>query len=386
MTSKILTSAIPLPSASSRAFRTTLARLVSPLRRVRPRVPFFELAIHRIPTLALYRNLLRHAPDDNIRTRVRYLFRKHQHATGTEKTRLELLKGYKWLKAFKKASEGDEKQHAILTRYSRLIAAKVEKEHWKRLVRAEVAWQARLRSRPILTGTLIKPTLYNPPLPRMKPQPPAISQIILARMRTRIRRVARAEQLEEDMKDLRREAAFEDDIARVAGGRFFERVYSGEAQSEWLRPLRAARAELEVLLDRDIARSQMPVSPALAATLRAARREKVANKTRERMRERRGEILRCTVKRARQGPPAHVLVRMTAAERRADQIIRGVGEAGYVGMIKRRMGMKLRDGGKALARENGTDLGGERLEKLREMETEYWIEKNKRMRQRSNIQ
>jgi hypothetical protein len=67
----------------------------------------------------------------------------------------------------------------------------------------------------------------------MKPQPPAISQIILARMRTRIRRVARAEQLEEDMKDLRREAAFEDDIARVAGGRFFERVYSGEAQSEW---------------------------------------------------------------------------------------------------------------------------------------------------------
>jgi hypothetical protein len=141
-----------------------------------------------------------------------------------------------------------------------------------------------------------------------------------------------------------------------------------------------------VLLDRDIARSQMPVSPALAATLRAARREKVANKTRERMRERRGEILRCTVKRARQGPPAHVLVRMTAAERRADQIIRGVGEAGYVGMIKRRMGMKLRDGGKALARENGTDLEGERLEKLREMETEYWIEKNKRIRQRSNIQ
>ncbi|KAJ7902558.1 hypothetical protein B0H14DRAFT_3707585 [Mycena olivaceomarginata] len=267
--------------------------------------------------------------------------------------RLELLKGYRWLEAFQNASEGDKKQRAILARYSRLIAAKVEKEHWKRLVRAEVEWQARLRSRPILTGTLI----------------------ILTHMRTRIRRVARAEQLDQDLHDLRREAAFEDDVARAAGGRFFKRVYSGDAQSEWLRPLRAARAELEALLARDIARSKMPVSPALAATLRAARREKVANKTRKQ----RGEILRCTVKRARQGPPAHVLVRMTAAERCADQIIRGVGEAGYVGMVKRQMGVKLRDGGRALARENGTDLEGERLQRLKEMETEYWVEKNRRI-------
>ncbi|KAJ7239952.1 hypothetical protein B0H12DRAFT_1204141 [Mycena haematopus] len=370
------------PSASSRAFRASLARLVSPLRRVRPRVPFFELAIHRIPTLALHRNLLRYAPDDNIRTRVQYLFRKHQHATGTEKTRVQLLKGYKYLEAFKNASEGDEKQRAILARYSRLIAAKVEKEHWKRLVRAEAA---RLRSRPILTGALIKPTLYNPPLPRMKPQPQAISRIIFARMRTRDRRMARDQQLLDDIFHLKREAAFEDSIARFVGGASFERVYSGDAESEWLQPLQAARADLQVLTGRDVARSQKPVSPALIEMLRAARREKVANKTRERMRERRGEILRCTIGRARKGPPAHVLVRMTAAQRRADRIVRGVGEVGYVGMVKRRMGVKLRDGGKGLARENGKDLEGEGLERLKKMETEYWMEKNRRRRKNLDI-
>ncbi|KAJ7320891.1 hypothetical protein DFH08DRAFT_1034772 [Mycena albidolilacea] len=322
--------------------------------RATPRA-LFELAIHRIPTLALYRNLLRHAPDDNSRFVPPY-------DISFDNTSMQLV-----TQGIPNASEGDVKQRAIFTRYSRLIAAKVTSQ----------AWQARLRSRPNLTGTLVtEPTLCNPPLPRMKPQPPAISQIILTRMRTRIRRVARAEQLDQDMHDLRREAAFEDDVARAAGGCFFQRVYSGDAQSEW------PRAELEVLLARDIARPQMPVSSALAATLRAARREKVANKTQER----RGEILRCTVRRARQGPPAHVLVRMTAAELRADQIIRGVGEAGYVGMVKRRMGVKLRDGGRALARENGTDLEGERLQRLKEMETEYWVEKNRRMRQKLDVQ
>ncbi|KAF7345506.1 hypothetical protein MVEN_01569100 [Mycena venus] len=396
-----------LPSASSLAFRANLARLISPCDVYALACRSMKLAIHRIPTS---RTLSKPPPirprrqlariQEQIRTRVRYLFRKHQHATGTEKTRRELLRGYKvrslcaqsdyyancailsGLEAFKKASEGDEKQRTPSSTATRGSSPrKVEKENWKRLVRAEVAWQARLRSRPILTGALIKPTLFSPPLPRMKPQPSAISQIILTRIRTRERRLARDEQLSEFMNDLRREAAFEEGIVRSAGGPFFERVYSGDAEQEWLYPLKAARADLGALLERDIARSQMPVPPALAETLRAARREKVANKTRERMREQRGEVLRCTIERARKGPPAHVLVRMTAAERRADQIIRGVGEVGYVGMVKRRMGVKLRDGGKGLARENGTDLEGERLEKLREMERQYWIEKNRRSRQ-----
>lgn len=56
------------PSHDSLTFRANLARLVSPLRRVRPRVPFYQLAAHRIPTLwTLYRGLLRKAPTDDVR-------------------------------------------------------------------------------------------------------------------------------------------------------------------------------------------------------------------------------------------------------------------------------------------------------------------------------
>lgn len=57
-----------LPSVESQTFRANLAQLLSPLRRVRPRVPFFELAAHRIPTLwGLYRGLLREAPTEDVR-------------------------------------------------------------------------------------------------------------------------------------------------------------------------------------------------------------------------------------------------------------------------------------------------------------------------------
>lgn len=55
------------PSPQSLAFRANLAKLVSPLRRVRPRVPFFQLAAHRVPTLwGLYRSLLRDAGSENV--------------------------------------------------------------------------------------------------------------------------------------------------------------------------------------------------------------------------------------------------------------------------------------------------------------------------------
>jgi hypothetical protein len=59
---------VPPPTASSLAHRAEIARLISPLRRVRPKVPFYDLAAHRIPTLwTLYRGLLRHAERENVR-------------------------------------------------------------------------------------------------------------------------------------------------------------------------------------------------------------------------------------------------------------------------------------------------------------------------------
>ena len=77
--------------------------------------------------------------------------------------------------------------------------------------------------------------------------------------------------------------------------------------------------------------------------IREARREKVRNRTREHERVRRGFVSKAVLRRSRKGPPAHILVKMTDWERRADQISRGVSEVGYVGMIKAQLGMKLKD-------------------------------------------
>lgn len=56
------------PTPQSLDFRTNLGRLVSGLRRVHSRSPFFKLAAHRIPTLwSLYRGLLRASPTEHVR-------------------------------------------------------------------------------------------------------------------------------------------------------------------------------------------------------------------------------------------------------------------------------------------------------------------------------
>ena len=86
-----------------------------------------------------------------------------------------------------------------------------------------------------------------------------------------------------------------------------------------------------------------PYPPHLLDALKRARREKSENKTRERERERRGEILASTLRRRRKGPPAHVLVNMTPEQRRMDKIARSPSYAGYVRLVKKRLGFRMKD-------------------------------------------
>lgn len=108
-------------------------------------------------------------------------------------------------------------------------------------------------------------------------------------------------------------------------------------------PIVDLQTELRKGFDRDVRRARSPYPPKLLAEIKEARREKIRNKTRERERERRGEILPCTIKRSRKGPPAHILAKMTPEKRRADKAVRSVSEVGYVGMMKSRKGMKMKN-------------------------------------------
>lgn len=115
---------------------------------------------------------------------------------------------------------------------------------------------------------------------------------------------------------------------------------------------------------RDSQRILTPFSPELLERIAAARRERAANKIREREREARGEELTSTIRRARKGPPAYMLHRMTVKQIRMDKVARSsVSESGYVGYVKQKLGWKLKNEDPWKAEDGDAD-DQERLEKM----------------------
>ncbi|KDR82947.1 hypothetical protein GALMADRAFT_57643 [Galerina marginata CBS 339.88] len=329
--------------AESLAFRAKLAQLVSPLRRIRTRTPFFRLAAHRIPTLwSLYRGLLRNSPTEHVKFRVRLLFRENRHLTGVAKTRERLNLAYKYLDFFRKATDGDKHCQDVMLRYSRLIEMKRDKARMTRLMCEELNWLEQRRNQPIMTGSFIRPSLFNVPLPRLKPQPQATSMIFSKRIKARQWRHDRKKELEEQLADLAIERQFEEGLRRLVGFSF-PTCYSGPAAAEWTQPILDAIEGIKDSQRREQVRAATPYPPELIKSVFEARRERIRNKTREKERERRGEVLKSTLKRQRRGPPAHVLAKWSPERRAMDRVARSLSEVGYVALVKRRLGFKLKD-------------------------------------------
>jgi hypothetical protein len=110
-----------------------------------------------------------------------------------------------------------------------------------------------------------------------------------------------------------------------------------------VRPIREQQLAIQQTFNLEIKRLLSPYPPPLIDALKRARRDKVENKIRERERERRGEILAITQRRRRKGPPAHVLVNMTPEQRKMDKIARSPSNAGYVRLVKKKLGFRMRD-------------------------------------------
>jgi hypothetical protein len=109
--------------------------------------------------------------------------------------------------------------------------------------------------------------------------------------------------------DLRVENQFESSLAAM-GGAQFEHLFSGQQhRAAWSAPTESCLADFRAAFQRDAARAMRPTPADLLRQLRAARREKIANKTHDREREARGEVLSATRRRACLGFPAHVLAR-----------------------------------------------------------------------------
>lgn len=350
-------SVVPIPLPCSAAHRIRIASVISSLKRVRPRVPFYKLSAHRVPTLwSLYRGLLRHAPGENIRFRVRMIFRKHKHIVKAHSAKEQLVMGHKWLESFKRAEQGDIKFQNVLSRYERMIATKREKTAWKMRILEAFNWEAKLRSRPIFKGSFIRPSLDNKLLPRLAPQPVHITGMIVRRRIARERRWEQREILKSWANDLRNESFFEDALLKSAtvdtgkGNHVKKRprkhlvlapVYTGEAQSEWREPFLKRLTTLKECMVRDIRRHRSAPPPGLLLQGKQARREKVANKTSQRQRERSGEVTTTTIRRRRSAPPAHVRELMTPRQLLVDRAIREASEGGWSGAVKAHMGVHM---------------------------------------------
>lgn len=93
----------------------------------------------------------------------------------------------------------------------------------------------------------------------------------------------------------------------------------------------------------DIARAQTPFTVPTLVKIRAARRERIANHTRELQRERHGEVTNRALRRRRSAPPAHVLGIMTEKQRRMDRAARSVSEVGFAALARTKLGHKLKN-------------------------------------------
>lgn len=122
----------------------------------------------------------------------------------------------------------------------------------------------------------------------------------------------------------------------------------------------------------DFARAKTPYRPELVAAVLEARRRKIRNKTLEKDRERRGEVLKSTLKRQRKGPPAHILAKMSPECREMDKVSRSLSEVGYVALVKRRLGFKLKDP------EAGLELGEKENRPLLDQATAFVRAENQR--------
>jgi len=210
----------------------------------------------------------------------------------------------------------------------------------RRIVNDSLAWNHRLLNRPIFSTSLMKPTISYGPLPRLKPQPDHISGMIHKRRVARRRRIERQRALFSQMQDIQIEAKFEGNLA--VNGDQFDLCFSGSHFPAWRAPLESSLEEIHAAFGRDTARASRPTPPSLLRQLKAARREKIANKTRERERQMRGEVLSATRHRSRLGFPAHVLALWSPKARKANLLARrSLSKVGYVGQVKRALGYKI---------------------------------------------
>lgn len=113
------------------------------------------------------------------------------------------------------------------------------------------AWYERMRTRPIMTGAYLRPSLYNGPLPRLVPQPLHITGMITSRRKARERRMASYEVCQDALMLLNAECHFERTLAAAAAkeGADFTQVFTHDLDHWRTFPLPICSTAVYTLTD-----------------------------------------------------------------------------------------------------------------------------------------
>ncbi|KAF9511159.1 hypothetical protein BS47DRAFT_1395305 [Hydnum rufescens UP504] len=305
------------------------AQIFSSLRRTRPHVPFYRLRTHATPT----RWILYRLDVSEARTRFFKPFSFANDDGGDDD--MERLAGESglclerigfllvlskpkpsWTTPIeyvvpilvdeRSAQNGEPKARAFAVRFERLARIRREKDHWRGIYARE---------------------LFNRPLPRMRNQPLDITMMINKRIKARARRQVAFDVWTEIKEDIKRESAFETNLAKMCGDGP-ETLPSRPGIWEF-EPMIPYEESLKRSFALDDTRANSKYTPEMLLRIKQARTERIANKTREHARERAGEVLNATRRRLRKGAPAHVWAVLSEKNKRRDRVRREVGAGGY---------------------------------------------------------
>lgn len=280
-------------SPSSSGFHTSVAQgmLPFPLQDIvdhfpaRPgklRVPFFRTKEHRmLMRWEIYRQLLRQCDAElfpNIYIAIRKVTRAQRYNTSPRQTKSLEEHARSLLTRLAHLQQGDEDAKHALAKHDKQIARKYHKRVWKNIESRYLLSEEDARMpQPRLSGALLAPSLYNPPLLRFKPvQPDHITMSIAKRRRAREGRLERFTDSSERLKMMEDEAKFWSQLRPSSpwSSQF------GSAHS-WTQEInRSERALLSESNARDVARSKMVFSTHMLRTAKLARRAKLRSRLR----------------------------------------------------------------------------------------------------------
>jgi len=143
----------------------------------------------------------------------------------------------------------------------------------------------------------------------MRNQPLEISMMISKRIKARARRQAAQGYWLGIVQDLKAERLFERNAWKADSKTSRNLCYAG-AEISWEDTIKSHLSNLQRSFELDDARLKSKYTPHLLAHIKQARRNKILNKTREKQRERAGEVLNSTLRRRRKGVPAHIWAKM----------------------------------------------------------------------------